>query len=335
MEKVLNEYGNVVRIAPNELVFVTPKAFHDIYTSHEKMHETFVKTDFHDSIEDGGILWEQDPVKHRRTLKQLAPAFSTRSLRKLEPTIHKYVNLFVEKMKSNGGSAAGVNIVDWTNWLAMNTSADLAFCMDTEELKNEKPGLFLRVLIGFNKFFTVMQVFKRFPLIKPLQYFFLPIGHLRSFAELHHVGKATVDGRIERRGATSHPDFFEQVLPSDAEPPVENSSEYNRIGHVGIELMFAGFQPISDWYYATLVYLLKEPEAYATLVAEIRNALLNYEDIVPEALATLPYLNACLEESLRLFPGNNNGLPRFSPGAIVDGNYIPKGIVHSEDSLDF
>lgn len=314
-----------MRIAPNDLVFVTPKAFHDIYTPHEKMHEVFVKTDFHDIIEDGGILWEQDPVKHRRTLKQLAPAFSTRSLKRIEPTIQKYVNLFVDKMKSNGESAGGVNLVDWTNWLAMNTSADMAFCMDTE-LHNEKPGLFLRVLNGFNKFFTVMQVFKRFPLIKPLQYLFLPIAHLRSFAELHQVGKNTVDGRIERRGATSHADFFEQMLPSDAEPPIENSGEYNRIGHVGIELMFAGFQPISDWYYATLVYLLLEPGACTNLVAEIREAFTHYEDIVPEALATLPYLNACLEESLRLFPGNNNGLPRVSPGAVVDGNYIPKGV---------
>jgi cytochrome P450 len=37
-------------------------------------------------------------------------------------------------------------------------------------------------------------------------------------------------------------------------------------------------------------------------------------------------LHACLEESLRILPSNNMGLPRYSPGAMVDGQYIPKGV---------
>lgn len=52
--------------------------------------------------------------------------------------------------------------------------------------------------------------------------------------------------------------------------------------------MFAGYQPISEWYYSTLVFLLQEPGAYASLVEVICEAFVSYEDIVPEALATMP-----------------------------------------------
>ncbi|KAK2615448.1 hypothetical protein N8I77_002202 [Diaporthe amygdali] len=34
---------------------------------------------------------------------------------------------------------------------------------------------------------------------------------------------------------------------------------------------------------------------------------------------------ACLDETLRLISTNSTGFPRYSPGAVVDGHYIPKG----------
>lgn len=81
-----HKIGDVVRIAPNELVFITPQAATctyqrehltigvkenaDIYASHTKHIEHFPKTN---SIElgagDQGITWEKDPVKHQRIAK--------------------------------------------------------------------------------------------------------------------------------------------------------------------------------------------------------------------------------------------------------------------------
>lgn len=40
----------------------------------------------------------------------------------------------------------------------------------------------------------------------------------------------------------------------------------------------------------------------------------------------LPYLNAVIHESLRIFPPVAVPLPRVSPGEMVDGYYIPKGV---------
>ena len=91
-------------------------------------------------------------------------------------------------------------------------------------------------------------------------------------------------------------------------------------------MIFANYGPMSDWYYGTLVFLLEEPEYLQYLGKEIRDKFESYHDITPSALASLPILHACREESLRLLPSNNTGLRRISPGAIIDGHYIPKEV---------
>ncbi|KAI1860194.1 hypothetical protein JX265_010118 [Neoarthrinium moseri] len=67
--------GDIVRIAPNELVFLTPQA------EIEKNLELFVQVGY-DALDtgDGGISGETSPVKHREISKKFALAFSTRNV---------------------------------------------------------------------------------------------------------------------------------------------------------------------------------------------------------------------------------------------------------------
>lgn len=132
VEDVFGRYGDVVRIAPNELVFFTPKASHDIYSPARRGLETFTKTDFNNRGANlGGIIWEEDPVKHHEVARKLFPAFSSRSIRTFEPLMHKHMNYFVERMKQIGARQEGVNLVDWTHWVAWDTSQDISWCEET------------------------------------------------------------------------------------------------------------------------------------------------------------------------------------------------------------
>lgn len=84
---------------------------------------------------------------------------------------------------------------------------------------------------------------------------------------------------------------------------------------------------MGDLFYGVIVHLLTYPETHKILVEEIRGSFSNYSDIMPgPTLTALPYLHACIEETLRMLPSNNTGLPRISPGAMVDGQYIPEGV---------
>jgi cytochrome P450 len=75
-------------------------------------------------------------------------------------------------------------------------------------------------------------------------------------------------------------------------------------------------------------YLLKNQTAMQKLKAEIRNGFSSSE-INAETTARLYYLHAVIEEGLRIFPPVSFGPPRISPGAEVNGVYVPPGTIVS------
>ena len=74
-------------------------------------------------------------------------------------------------------------------------------------------------------------------------------------------------------------------------------------------------------------YLSRNPEAYNKLATEVRTAFKTYGEINAKSTEALPYLQAAIWESLRVFPPVPIGMPRISPGDMVDGKFVPKGAV--------
>ena len=93
-------------------------------------------------------------------------------------------------------------------------------------------------------------------------------------------------------------------------------------------LVVGGTEAISQWTAAVLYYLTTNPEKARVLQEEVRSAFsgpAGDQDIDFESTKTLHYLVATVEEGLRIYPPSAFGLPRVSPGAVVDGHHIPKG----------
>lgn len=98
-------------------------------------------------------------------------------------------------------------------------------------------------------------------------------------------------------------------------------------------LIIAGSQSTSGALGATLFYLANCPEKLARLRREIRDAFASEEEIRYEAggaskLANLPYLQACLNESMRLTPPTPGHLQREvvgKSGMTIDGHWVPSG----------
>lgn len=134
-----------------------------------------------------------------------------------------------------------------------------------------------------------------------------------------------VAARIRLRGQTEHLDYFEQLLPADQPLPTDKKEIFH-LENVAGQLLLASWQPLADQFYSLIFFLLGRPDTYATLVGEVRAAFVTSEAINMETTASLKYLLACQKESLRLHQETVDGLPRVSPGAVVDGIYIPKGV---------
>lgn len=76
---------------------------------------------------------------------------------------------------------------------------------------------------------------------------------------------------------------------------------------------------------ATTWYILHTPHALARLQSEIRGAFLTYADITATRAGQLRYLQAVIQEGLRIFPPGSRGFPRTSLGVEVTGHYVPPG----------
>lgn len=177
-----------------------------------------------------------------------------------------------------------------------------------------------------NFFLAVNAVTKKFRLLAPFKFLFIPPSLLATLPRTLGLNHKEVVARINRRGNTTHLDYFEHLCPPDAPEP--NKKELKHMEIVAGQLLSAGYEPISSQFLCTLMFLIQDPQgtSYQRLVKEIRDNFASTHEINTESVAHLRFLNACLMETLRITVIGANGLPRVSPGALVDGHYIEKGI---------
>ena len=69
------------------------------------------------------------------------------------------------------------------------------------------------------------------------------------------------------------------------------------------------------------------PPKLAHLTSEVRAAFKSPSDITFQAVAALPYLQACIRETMRLYPPVAVGVPRIIPagGREIMGRWLPPG----------
>jgi len=299
------------------------KSLLDIYASQVKNRELFTKTNFQDiGDKELGFSWETDPEKHRAVAKIVHPAFAARFLALQEPALHEHVDFFIVRMREYGTGENGVELNKWLDWLALDMSADLTYSRELNQVRDMKSSTLLNLLQTINFLGTIIQITKKFPLLTPLTVLFLPPSLIRSLPAILKFNRHMVKDRLAIQGKTKHPDFFQQLCPDKG--PIGSE---NFLGAVIGQVMIAGYDPMVNLFYASIYYLLKEPSTLQILIQEIRQHFRAYEDINNNSLVTLSYLQAVVQESLRLYTSVSFGQPRRSPGAMVDGNFIPAGVV--------
>jgi cytochrome P450 len=138
---------------------------------------------------------------------------------------------------------------------------------------------------------------------------------------------------LQRYRAGEKLDDFFQALMEDKNGHPNNLEWGEIVAEVSI-MMNAGSATTAIAMTNVLYQLLKNRKVLNKVMEEIDNALDEDEDeaqdgvIAYDKVKHLPYLRACLDESLRLFPPTPHGLPRETPpqGINILGDYIPGGV---------
>lgn len=127
-------------------------------------------------------------------------------------------------------------------------------------------------------------------------------------------------------GKASRRDIFHYLFRSrDPETGLGFSHE-QLMADAGL-LISAGSDGVAVTVSAALFYLLHSPESMSKLKDEIRSSFATLDEVHGPKMNQLPYLQAVLDEALRLAPSVLSAFPRevLRGGINVDGQHIPAG----------
>ncbi|KAI9776748.1 MAG: hypothetical protein M1839_009392 [Geoglossum umbratile] len=321
-------YGDVVRIGPNELTFATAQSFNDIYGHSTKDRLTFVKGTFYEHPQpEPGVVAERRPERHRETRRQLSHGFSAKALKDQEDVLREYCDLFISQIRKQSAARNGLNMKEWFSWLSFDIIGELAFGESFGAVRSGKAHFWVETIHDAAFLVTLFEVSRRLPLFWPFILLAIPRGFKQKFDLFLKYSKEQVRKRVARQGAITRTDFFNNLLSEKA----TNVSEDWLIAQANV-LVIAGSDTTATALATITYFLTKHPQQVGRLQDEIRGAFSDSDQMADSTLQSLPYLTAVIEEGLRMFPPTAFGLPRISPGATVDGHFVPPGVTVSTSS---
>ncbi|KAL8898400.1 MAG: hypothetical protein Q9207_006723 [Kuettlingeria erythrocarpa] len=262
---------------------------------------------------------ERDPRKHSQMKKNLSNAFSTKALLEQEAIVTRLMDSFVTRIGRDGGpGSAGLNMTKWYEMVAFDILGEMAFGESFGSVERGTPHSWAELILEHLYLITVADNLRRLPLVTTLTTWLLP-STIATRNQNSQFSRQQVAKRLE--SSSPRKDFMTQLVSQLKTGAIEKEE---LTAHAST-LVIAGGETVSTFLAATTYYLLKNEPTYRKLVTEIRSAFPIYEAINTGAAQALPYLQAVINEGLRIYPPGSQGFPRLSPGAWIDDVWVPKG----------
>ncbi|KAK9784239.1 hypothetical protein SCARD494_13023 [Seiridium cardinale] len=331
IKELHDEYGEAVRVAPDEVHFLAPEAWKDIYGpggTHEFKKDLRAYPLPPNGAHDLLTANTQDHARQRRLL---AHAFSEKILREQESLIGGYVHLFVEKLSKQvthhqNGDYGMVDLEKWFNYCTFDIVGDLTFgkpfyCLQNSDYHPWVASIFAGIKAG-----TFANSAKYLPLVRSAILRFAAIIRpdlIQARLDRLRYSVESVDSRVNLK--TDRPDFIGYITRgSDESEDVMSREELDANADL---LVLAGSETTSTMLTGCAFNMLKNRYAYEKLVAEVFTHFKSQDDITFLSVQKLPYLNAFIQESFRMYPPVPIGVPRVVPerGAQIAGFPIPQG----------
>lgn len=321
------KYGECVRLLPNELCFSGADAFKDIYgfkTSGNRTLEKDLRFYLVNHDETRSIV-SAGTEDHSRMRRIFSHAFSDRALKLQEPMFLTYIDKLIEKLREgclkNTGSQ---NMVQLFNFTTFDVMGDLTFGESLGMLDDSSYHPWVSALVAGFRFGVYLHIVRRLPVLETLlRKCFIPQSLKDRMAVHEEFSVQRVNRRLEKDDA--RPDIWGLVLEKEAAEGLSRKEMYSNANI----FMMAGTETTATLLSGLTWHLLATPDKLQKLVHEIRSSLSTEEDITIDRLQALPYLNACIEEGLRMYPPVAQSLPRIAPPGpptTIDGREVPAGV---------
>ncbi|KUJ17671.1 cytochrome P450, partial [Mollisia scopiformis] len=339
VHKAHAQLGSHVRIAPNHISISDPQAVTDIYGH----GANFLK----DAWYDGGAGEHRHmadarlKAEHQRKRKMLAHLFAQKTIAGLEPIVTATTGILVAQVDKHAISGQPINMRRYLNYYTIDLFAELLYgrtlgCLErgndlvdaeTPEgkgyqapfIKSLHDATIINTILGMEAGLLPLtkRIFSRHPYKKA--------GADYDNIILHNTNRRVQDPAAEN-------DIFSKLLTNTKGEDL-NLSAGEILAECSV-MMNAGTDTTTAALTNTIYLLYKHPQVLAKLRIELDAAAGTSDVPSYDSLASLPYLRACIEESLRALrvrPASSFGLPRVVPkgGRYIAGQFVAEDVTVS------
>lgn len=268
-------------------------------------------------------------MSHARVRGLTSHSFTEASLRSQHSLIHHHADILVTKFRElttapeNLETGALVNMTDWLNFFTMDVIGDLAFgesfgCLETGEYH-----FWVRTLFSCLKGMSLAAAPRYYPSTEFLFQKLMPKSVLEGQRRHTQYANQRINRRLDLK--TDRPDFMT--------PFMKNNTNFEKMSRDAILSTFnfiivGGLESTVIAFTGIFNHLSRNEKIMQRLCTEIRTKFKEEKEIIIDAIEGLPYLEAVLNEGLRICNPISGGLPRVVPpgGDTYAGVYLPEGV---------
>jgi hypothetical protein len=327
--------GPIVRITPYEVHVNDPAFFNELYNVTKKVDKDPWYYSWLDR--NGSIFSTTDADLHKLRSAVIKKSFSSVSIAKVEPVLKQHMETYCRRLNECRESKTEVPLGEVYRSLAVDIVTDLSlpesFCLLDKPDFGAAHAAFIRDITEFalwNRHFVYLnQLLERLPrwvvgLQGPAA---LNVVDALNDQKQQALNVVVNDGKPI--SSKNYPVVMNEVYKFKGLPPSEKTPK--RLYEEIAILIGAGSETAGHTLSTITYHVLANPDIYQALKEETRTSFTAEEsgDVLSyKRLESLPYLNACIYEGLRLGTAVSGRLPRVNKSQPTHYN-SPSGQVYT------
>ncbi|KAH0437092.1 hypothetical protein CcaCcLH18_03960 [Colletotrichum camelliae] len=325
-----DKYGDIVRVAPDELSFCSPDAWKEIYGRRKTARGEISKDYVHYAEAKDSILGAPKD-RHTQLRRILTRGFTNSAVLDQEGLIKSHVDQLFNILTEHEQSQESQTPIDMNklfDFVALDIITDLGFGDSFHCLRTGKYHPWAQFFLDALPAIALATALKQFQLIFNVLMAMAPKSLLQKHENMVRLTNDIVERRLDE---ADRPDLIQAMKEPTSGLGTKQPLSLQDIQANAQILTMAGYDTTATALAGTTYLLATNADIMARLSQELRSSFKEEREITISSTKNLEYLRAVIDESLRLYPPGASGMPRRigEERDVVLGHHIPAGTIVS------